>query len=229
MTILPDLLPEDIIIRAQKLSSTLLSDGMKEVGIAKYGCMDPGISPVDKAMRVIGTALTVDTSNGDNFPIHMATYSAPTDGYVLIVDGKSYSGCAYIGGLICGALQATGYKGVVVDGYVRDKLDLIDMAFPTFSRGFVSGGPIKKDPGKINVSIVCGGIVVNPGDLVFGDADGVVIVPQEKLTEVFIKAEAKLDYEIAQNKKIALYKEKKTNGEPLPPLAPQWVIDILNK
>lgn len=227
MNVFPELLPPNVIARAANLSSTLLSDGMKELGIANYGCMEPEIAPVDKSMHLIGTAFTVDTSNGDNYPIHMATYSAPAEGYVMVIDGKGYSGCAYIGGLICGALQAVGYKGVVVDGYVRDRLDLIGMNFPTFARGLIPAGPIKKYPGAYNTAISCGGINVHPGDLVVGDADGVVVVPRTRLDEVFVKAEAKLAYEQKQTKKITAYKEKKSKGEILPPLAPEWVLDLL--
>lgn len=225
----PKLLPQEIIVRAAALSSTLLSDGMKELGINKFGCMDAGISPVDPAMRVIGTAFTVQTTKGDNYPIHMATYSAPAAGYVMIIDGDGYASNAYIGGLLVGAMQAVGYAGVVVDGYVRDRQDLIELGLPVFARGLIPAGPIKKEPGNFNIPVACGGLDVKPGDLVVGDADGVIVVPQEKIDAVFLKAEAKLAYEKNQVNKIAEYKAKRLAGEQLPQLAPQWVQDILDK
>ena len=224
----PKLLAKDIIERAANLSSTLLSDGMKELGMVKYGCMDAGIAPVAPSMRVVGTAFTVDTDKGDNYPIHMATYSAPAPGYVMIIAGKGYAGNAYIGGLIVGAAQAVGYIGMVVDGYVRDYNDLLELGLPVFARGLIPAGPIKKEPGGFNIPVHCGGLQVSPGDLVVGDADGVVVVPQSRIEEVFAKAEAKLAYEKNQVKKIAEYKAKKIAGDKLPHLAPQWVQDIIN-
>lgn len=224
----PELLPQEIIERASKLEATLLCDGMKTLGIPHYGCLDARIKAVDPSMKVVGTAMTIETDNGDNYPIHLATYSAPKEGYVMVVDGKGYEGVAYIGDLIMGAAQAVGYKGVVIDGYTRDREGNIALNFPVFSRGLKPAGPIKKDPGKINEPIVCGGVSINPGDLIFADDDGVCVVPREKIEEVLVEAEKKLDYEKKREKTIAEYKEKKEKGEQLPQLAPQWVIDLMS-
>ncbi len=224
----PELLSDQIIKRANKLASTLLSDGMKELGIPHYGCMDAKIKAVDPSMKVVGTAMTIETDNGDNFPIHLATYGAPQEGYVMVIDGKGYEGCAYIGDLIMGAAQAVGYKGIVIDGYSRDREGNIALQFPVFSKGLKPAGPIKKDPGKINVPVECGGITVYPGDLIFGDFDGVCVVPRNRLEEVLAKAEEKQAYEEKREKAINEYREKKAKGEPLPQLAPQWVLDLLS-
>lgn len=225
----PELLSDEIIERASKLASTLLSDGMKALGIAKAGCMEAKLKAVDPSMKVVGTAMTIETDNGDNFPIHLATYGAPQEGYVMVIDGKGYEGNAYIGDLIMGAAQAVGYKGIVIDGYSRDREGNIALKFPVFSKGLKSAGPIKKNPGKINVPIECGGITVHPGDLIFGDFDGLCVVPRDRLEEVLAKAEEKQAYEDKRDKTIADYREKKSKGEPLPQLAPQWVLDLLHE
>jgi regulator of RNase E activity RraA len=103
----------------------------------------------------------------------------------------------------------------------------IELGLPIFSKGFIQRGPIKKNPGEINYSIVCGGVVVNPGDLILGDADGVTVVPKDIIEEILVKAEEKLAYEVKRRASISLYEEKRLKGEELFNLAPQWVLDML--
>ena len=225
---MPELLPEDVIERAKKLNPALLCDGMKGMGVTMDGCMEAAIMPVnpDPALCMVGTALTVDTDLGDNFPIHVATYSA-APGYVMVIDGKGYTQRPYFGDLIMGAAKAVGLEGMVIDGYCRDKAGCLELNFPVFSKGQMQRGVLKKDPGKINTPITCGGVAVNPGDLVVGGADGVTVVPREIVYEVLEKAEEKLAYEVKREAAIAAYVQAKETGAPLPQLAPQWVLDLL--
>jgi len=223
---LPELLPDDVIERARRLNPALLCDGMKNMGIVNDGCMDAAMMPVNKELTMVGTAITVSTDNGDNFPIHVATYSAKP-GYVMVIDGKGYDKRAYFGDLIMGAAKAVGLEGMVVDGYTRDTLGCLELEFPVYSRGILQAGPIKKEPGEVNMPIVCGGIPVNPGDLVVGGADGVTVVPREHVYEVLEKAEAKLAYEEEREKTIAAYNCCIAEGKEPPQLAPQWVLDML--
>jgi len=225
----PELLPQSIIERASKLEVSQICDGMKAVKIPHYGTMCAQIGPVDPSFKVVGTAMTVETADGDNFPIHVATYTAPQEGYVMVIDGKGYDGCAYLGDKIMGACKDMGYKGIVIDGYTRDRSGNIELGFPVFSRGLTPAGPVKKNPGKLNETIYCGGIMVNPGDLICGDEDGVCVVPRDKIEEVLIEAEKKKAYEDKRDITIAEYAEKKAKGEPLPQLAPQWVLDMMNE
>lgn len=226
---LPELLPDDVVERVKKLNPALLCDGMKAVGgIPHDGCMEASMMPVNKELTMVGTAFTVKTSGGDNFPIHVATYSGG-EGYVMIVDGGGYMERAYLGDLIMGAAQAVGYEGIVVDGCVRDTVGCLEMKFPVYSKGIIQDGPVKKDPGEINVPVTCGGISVNPGDLVMGGADGVTVVPRDKIYEVLEKAEEKSAYEDNRDVTIAEYRRCKKEGLPLPQLAPQWVLDMLKE
>lgn len=223
----PELVNPEYITRAKWLGSALLADGMKALGgIANDGAMQAEINPIAAEMSVVGTALTVDTANGDNFPIHVATYSGG-EGYVMVIDGKGYMGRAYCGDLILGAAKAVGYAGVVCDGCVRDRLGCIALGLPVFSKGYMQRGPIKKDAGNINTTVTCGGIQVAPGDLIVGDCDGVSVVPRALIAPVLKKAEEKKAYEDARQEAIAAYVACKAAGKPLPGLAPQWVLDLL--
>lgn len=224
----PELLPESVIERAKKLNPALLCDGMKELGIPMDGCMEASIMPVnpDPDMLMVGTAMTVSTDNGDNFPIHVATYSAKP-GYVMVIDGKGYKERPYFGDLIMGAAKAVGYVGMVIDGYCRDKAGCIELNFPVFSKGQMQRGVLKKNIGEINGTIQCGGVQVEPGDLVVGGADGVTVVPKKYIDVVLEKAEEKLAYETKRDAAIAEYNRAKAAGEKLPELAPKWVLDLL--
>ena len=223
------LLPAEIIERAKKLNVPLLLDGVKaaKLPILNDGCMAAGINPVKRGMKVVGTAMTVETANGDNFPIHVASYSVKEDGYVMVIDGKGYDGRAYFGDLIMGACQAAGFAGMVIDGYTRDRDGNIELVFPVYSRGFMPRGPIKKDEGNINTEIMCGGVKVAPGDLVVGDSDGVCVIPREYIETVLAEAEKKQAYEDNREKTIAAYRKARAEGTELPQLAPQWVLDML--
>ena len=225
------LLPKDVIERAKKLNVALLLDGVKaaRLDILNDGCMDAAIMPVQRGMRVVGTALTVETENGDNFPIHVASYSFQADGYVMVIDGKGYMGRAYFGDLIMGACQAVGFEGMVVDGCSRDRDGNIELDFPVYSRGFMPRGPIKKNEGNINTPILCGGVKVDPGDLVAGDSNGVCVIPKEHIEIVLAEAEKKQVYEAKRDETIAAYRKARAEGTELPQLAPQWVLDMMKK
>lgn len=224
-----ELIDKSYLERAERLGVALLCDGVKKSGleISNCGCMDAGIMPVDRGMTMVGTALTVETSEGDNFPIHLASYSTSSEGYVMVIDGKGYPGKAYCGDLIMAACQAAGFQGMVVDGYTRDRDGNIELGFPVYSRGFMPNGPIKKEEGNVNTEIICGGIKVCPGDLVAGDSDGVCVIPREHIELVLCMAEEKLAYEAKRRRTIEAYGEAKKNGTELPQLAPQWVLDMM--
>lgn len=224
-----ELIENELIERAKRLGAALLCDGAKaaKLDLHNCGCMEASIMPVERGMTVVGTAMTVETSEGDNFPIHVASYSAPSAGYVMVIDGKGYEGKAYFGDLIMGACQAVGFVGMVIDGYTRDRDGNVELGFPVYSKGFMPNGPVKKSEGCINTAIQCGGVTVNPGDLIVGDSDGVCAIPREYIAIVLEKAEEKLAYENKRNETIAQYRKAKEEGAELPQLAPQWVLDML--
>lgn len=225
---LPELIPDEIIERVKKLSPAQLCDGMAALGIERNGCMDMSLSAIDDKKVMIGTAYTVDTEDGDNFPIHVAIYQGKP-GYVLVVAGKGYTERAYMGDLMGSAADAIGLNGIVVDGYVRDKTGLAALDIPIYAKGFMQRSPAKKGPGEINTTVMCAGVKVEPGDLVMGDYDGVTVVPRDRIEEVLTAAEKKDEYEAKRRAKIAEYRVCKAEGKPLPDLAPAWVTEMLEK
>lgn len=130
-------------------------------------------------MKVAGPAFTVEVRPGDNLMIHAAIALAQP-GDVLVIDGKGDQTAALMGTLMLSACKKRGLAGVIVDAAIRDKLEILELDFPVFSAGFNPAGPTKYVPGRINHPISAGGAVVNPGDLVVGDADGVVVIEREK-------------------------------------------------
>lgn len=223
---LPDLIPADLLTRFRKLSPAQLCDGMQSLGIPRNGCMDADLMPLDESKVMLGTAYTVDTEDGDNFPIHVAVYQGQP-GYVLVVAGKAYPGRAYIGDLMAGAAQAVGLAGMVIDGCVRDKVPLAQLDIPIYAKGFMQRSPGKQGPGKINATVNCAGVEVAPGDLVFGDYDGVTVVPRARLVEVLEASEKKSTYENQRREVIDAYTRARDSGQPLPALAPAWVTQLL--
>ena len=226
--VLPEPIPAATLERAKKLSPAQLCDGMKGLGIERDGCMDADLMPVDGTKTMIGTACTVDTANGDNLPIHVALYQAKP-GYVMVIAGKNHREKAYFGDLIGSTADALGLSGMVVDGPLRDRMGLAALNTPFYGRGYIQRGPDKKNPGGINVPVVCAGVRVNPGDLVVGDCDGVTVIPRDRISDVLEGAEKKADYEEKRRVVIAQYARCRLENKPLPNLAPDWVKEALEK
>lgn len=226
---LPELIPEDLIERVSKLSTPNLCDGFVKLKLNPVDyTMDARIKPISDEMKIVATASTVDTKDGDNLPIHVAIYSCKP-GYCLVVAGKAAEERAYMGDLMGGAAKAIGVSGMIVDGYIRDKLGLKENGMPMFSRGYKPASPAKVGPGAINTEVVCGGVKVCPGDLIMADCDGIVCIPRDLIESVVSKAEEKVAYEGGRVNAIANYEKCKEEGKELPDLTPGWVKEMLAK
>jgi regulator of RNase E activity RraA len=153
-------------------------------------------------MTVAGPAFTVEVRPGDNLMIHAAIALAQP-GDVLVIDGKGDQTAALMGTLMLSACQKLGIAGVVVDAAIRDRVELLDLGFPVFSAGFNPAGPTKYVPGRINHPICAGGTIVCPGDLIVGDADGVVVIEREKAPAMMALADKKVADEAARLAAIA--------------------------
>lgn len=136
-----------------------------------------GLRPFHDGTPMAGTALTVRTRAGDNKAIHRAL-DLLRPGDVIVVDGGGDISRALIGEIMAAVAKMRGAAGFVLDGAVRDVAALAKTDFPVFARAGNHLGPYKNGPGEINVAVTIGGMVVNPGDIVVGDADGVVAFPQ---------------------------------------------------
>ena len=126
--------------------------------------------------------------------IHAALILAKP-GDVIVVDGKGDLSCALTGALMAAHAQKAGIAGFVIDAAVRDTEDCAKGDFPIFAAGANPNGPLKNSGGRINWPVSLAGTTVNPGDLIVGDADGVVVVPRERAAEIVAAAQAKVDGE----------------------------------
>lgn len=140
------------------------------------------IRPIQQSMRLIGPALTVDCSPADNLTLHLAMTLAKK-GDVLLVNGHGSQGVMF-GGVMCLQCKILGVKGIVIDGAVRDVSEISSMNFPCFARFISPKGSSKAVFGSINTPIQCGGVLVRPGDIICGDSDGIVVIPQERAASV---------------------------------------------
>jgi RraA family protein len=150
-------------------------------------------------LTMCGPAITVRTRPGDNLIIHKAmTMAQPGD--VLVIDGGGDLSQALIGGLMRTLAIARKIGGFVIDGAVRDIAEWSQGVMPVFALGHTHRGPSKEGPGEINVPISCAGLVVHPGDLVLGDADGVIAVPVSQLPALLPLVRAQAEKEAAMRK-----------------------------
>lgn len=161
---------EDPFAMAEKfrnIPTALISDNLDRIPAAV------GLRPFHKEGHMVGVALTVKTRPGDNRAVHEAL-DLIKRGMVVVIDGGGYLDRALIGDLIVTLAKKRGAAGMVVDGAIRDIKSISADTFPCFARCAIHAGPYKDGPGRINVPISIGGMVVNPGDIVVGDEDGVL-------------------------------------------------------
>ncbi|MDT2007461.1 RraA family protein [Rhodococcus opacus] len=152
--------------------------------------LDPAIRPAWTGARVAGPAYTVQGAGGDNLALHNAVAAAPA-GHVLVAAlGGAQHG--HWGEVLAVAAQQRGLLGLIIDGGVRDTVELAGIDFPVFSRGISIVGTRKVYQGGLGVPITVGGVRITTGDLVVGDADGVVAIPLEHVTDVLDRSDARV-------------------------------------
>ena len=163
--------------------------------------MDSELKPISSKFKLAGQSTTVKCYPGDNLTIHKAIYEAEP-GSVLVITTQGYSKAGYFGEILATACMERGLAGVIIDGGCRDANDIESLGFPVFCRALNPGGTVKESVGEINVPIECGGVIVNPGDIVIGDRDGIVVVDINKAEDVLKKAQAKFKSEIEIKKQL---------------------------
>jgi regulator of RNase E activity RraA len=179
----------DVVKKAGAFQAAILADVA-----GRRGTLDGRIRALSPGMRVAGPAFTIEVRPGDNLMIHAAmTMAKPGD--VLVVDGKGDTTCALMGAIMINACKQLGIAGVVLDAAARDSEELVEMNYPVFCVGTNPNGPTKFIPGRINHPVSVGGIAISPGDLIVGDADGVVVIEREKAAAMLPLAQKKLDEE----------------------------------
>ncbi len=188
---------QDLIDAFRNQSPATLHEAM-----GRKGALPFPIKPLYPGMRVCGPAVTVACGPTDNLMIHVAM-ALTKPGDVLVVDFKGMTEAGPWGDVLTASALQRGLAGLVIDGCVRDAAAIRDMGFPVFCRGTNMKGTTKTQPaGDVNTTIVCAGVIVAPGDIVVGDDDGVVVVPQAEAAATLAKADERERMEEAFREKL---------------------------
>jgi 4-hydroxy-4-methyl-2-oxoglutarate aldolase len=160
----------------------------------RKGFVNPKIKPIFRGMKLCGPAFTVQTAPGDNLMLHKALEKAQEGDIIVATVGDEYE-YGYWGDLMATQAKAKKLGGLAIDGCVRDSEEIIEMGFPIFSRGLAIRGTVKASLGLINYPINFGGNGINPGDLILGDDDGIVVVKFQDCQEVLAKSKERIQKE----------------------------------
>ena len=192
----PKRAPGDVVELYADFVTPNISDNMNRINGA---CA--AIRPMHGREKLLGSAFTVRTRPGDNLIVHKAL-DMLEPGDVLVVDAGGDTTNAILGEIMMRIAIKNGATGIVVDGAIRDAASFSEAGFPCFARGATHRGPYKDGPGEVNVPITVGGAIVRPGDVVVGDADGVVVVPLEEAVELAEKVRKIVEKEAVMMREI---------------------------
>ena len=198
-----------IVRRKIERADNHVVDRLSRLGVAtiheamgRKGLMKPFMRPIYSGAYTCGTAVTVLMHPGDNWMLHVAAEQIqPGDVVVATCSADCTDG--FFGDLLATSFRARGARGLVIEGGVRDVKDLTQMKFPVFSKSISAKGTIKATVGSVNIPVICAGTLVNAGDVIIGDDDGVVVVPAGEALATVEAAEKREANEMQKREKLA--------------------------
>ena len=198
-----------VVVRKISRLAPAISAQLKEFGtatvheaIGRRGLMKPYMRPIWSGAQIAGPAVTALTHPGDNWMIHVAVEQCQK-GDVMVVACSADCTDGMFGDVLATTFMARGIAALVIDAGVRDVKNLTEMKYPVWSRAISAKGTIKATPGSVNIPVVCAGALVNPGDIIVADDDGVVVVPRAEAEAAIATAEKREANETEKKKRLA--------------------------